>query len=78
MDLQYTKYQKHKKANTEKMIEFKRKQLLIFGFKTILSVKQANDTIKHDKILSKIYDESDKDEFFQVQVRKENKMAADR
>ena len=61
---QNIKYQKHKKANTQKMIEFKRQQLLLFGFKTILSVKQANDAIKSDKILSKIYDESDKDEFF--------------
>lgn len=29
-----------------------------------MSVKEANDAIKNDKILSKIYDENDKDEFF--------------
>ena len=34
------------------------------GFKLIYSVKKANDTIKNDKILSKIYDLNDKDEFF--------------
>ena len=58
------KYQKHKKHNKAKVIRFRKKKLIEYGFNLIYSVKQANDTIKNDKILSKIYDENDKDEFF--------------
>lgn len=58
------KYQKHKTRNKQKVLVFRKKKLLEYGFNLIYSVKQANDTIKNDKILSKIYDQNDKDEFF--------------
>ena len=46
------------------MEAFRRAKLQRLGFQMIFSVKKANDTIKNDRILSKIYDKNNKDDFF--------------
>ena len=40
------KYQKHKTKNKQKVLVFRKKKLLEYGFNLIYSVKQANDIIK--------------------------------
>ena len=45
------------------------------GYKTIADLKMYNDEVRNDKILCKAL--TNKDEFFEVQIRKENKMVND-
>ena len=68
------KQQKQKRLNQQKVVAFRKRKLQQLGLRRIFSVKQNNDIIRNDRILSQAYDAANTEEFFQVQVRKENKM----
>lgn len=47
--------------------------MLQHGFNQILKIQKENELIRCDKILSQAYDANNTDEFFQVQVRRQDK-----
>lgn len=67
--------QRRKKQNGLIVAQFRRYKLMQFGFSVIADLKRFNDEVRNDKILSKAL--SNNHEFFQVQIRKENRFQND-
>ena len=58
------------------MLQFRQIALLKFGLNSIKQLKINNDLVRSDKILCKAM--TNQDDFFQVQIRKENRMTNDK
>ena len=75
--VKYSEKRRRKKQDERLAKEMRTKVLLRLGFSKIVAMKKAKDEIKNDKILQKLYDQDDHEEFFQVQIRKERKTIRD-
>lgn len=68
-------YKQKKRYNRQRMAEFRQLQLHKLGFRSIANLKKFNDEVRNDMILSKAL--TNETDFFQVQIRKENRMQND-